>query len=171
MRSLSSSELGFSGTYTGTAKQNTQILNYLKKNGYKNGKYRLSKDELAWTQEGGNLEAIIRPSDGAILTPLVKDDTILKPSATANIFNFANDPSKFVRDNLDISGSISNVPVQSFGGNTYDNDFSMQVVLPNVQNYEQFKYAMQHDKGFEKMVRAMTVDKMFGGSSLKKYQC
>ena len=72
---------------------------------------------------------------------------------------------------MNIGNSVSGAPSQSVVGNTYDNDFSMQVVLPNVQNYEQFKYAMQHDKGFEKMVRAMTVDKMFGGSSLKKYNC
>lgn len=164
-------ELGFSGTYTGSEKQNTQILNYLKKNGYRTGKYRLSKDELNWTQEGRNLEAIVRPSDGAILTPLAKDDSILKASATSNIFNFANDPNGFIRDVLNVGTSTSNVPSQSVVGNTYDNDFSIQIELPNVQNYEQFKYAMQHDKGFEKMVRAMTVDKMFGGSSLKKYKC
>ena len=162
--------MGFLGMYIGSAKQNMQMLSWMKQNGYKNGKYKLSRDELAWTQENGNLEAIIRPSDGAILTPLMKDDTILKHSATSNIFNFANDPSGFIRDNLNIGNSITNVPSQSSVGNTYDNDFSMQVILPNVQNYEQFKYAMQHDKSFEKMVRAMTVDKMFGGSSLKKYK-
>lgn len=165
------SELGFSGTYTGSAKQNTQILNYLKKNGYRTGKYKLSKDELNWTQEGRKLEAIIRPSDGAILTPLAQNDSVLKASATSNIFDFANDPSGFIRDNLNIGSAISNAPSQNVVGNTYDNDFSIQIELPNVQNYEQFKYAMQHDKGFEKMVRAMTVDKMFGGSSLKKYKC
>ena len=165
------SEMGFSGTYTGSAKQNTQMLSWMKKNGYKNGHYRLSKNELAWTQEGRGMEAIIRPSDGAILTPLVKDDSVLKASATSNMFNFFNDPSSFIRDNLNIGNSVSGIPSHSASGNTYDNDFSMQVVLPNVQNYEQFKYAMQHDKSFEKMVRAMTVDKMFGGSSLKKYNC
>lgn len=164
-------ELGFSGTYTGSAKQNNQILDYLKKNGYRTGVYKLAKDELAWTQEGRNLEAIIRPSDGAILTPLAKNDSVLKASATANIFDFANNPSEFIRSNLNIEGSISNVPTKNAGSNTYYNEFGIQIELPNVQNYEQFKYAMQHDKSFEKMVRAMTVDKMFGGSSLKKYNC
>lgn len=163
------SELGFSGTYTGSEEQNIKMLDYLKKNGYKQGKYRLSRNELAWTQEGKKLEAIIRPSDGAILTPLARNDSVLKASATSNIFNFANDPSKFIRDNLNIANSVANNPSQNIAGNTYDNDFSIQIELPNVTNYEQFKYAMQHDKSFEKMVRAMTVDKMFGGSSLKKY--
>lgn len=164
-------EMGFSGTYTGSAKQNSQMVAWMKKNGYRTGVYKLSKDELAWTQEGRDLEAIIRPSDGAILTPLAKNDSVLKASATANIFDFANNPSEFIRNNLNIEGSISNVPAQTVGGNTYHNEFGIQIELPNVQNYEQFKYAMQHDPKFEKMVRAMTVDKMFGGSSLKKYNC
>ena len=165
------SELGFSGTYTGSEKQNTQLLNYLKKNGYKNGRYKLSKDELAWTQEGRKMEAIIRPSDGAILTPLAQDDSILNANATSNLFNFSNDPSGFIRDNLNITNSISDNPSKNAVGNTFDNDFSFKIELPNITNYEEFKYAMQHDKGFERMVRAMTVDKMFGGSSLKKYKC
>lgn len=163
-------ELGFSGTYTGSDKQNIQILNAMKKMGYKQGHYKLSKDELAWTQEGRKTEAIIRPSDGAILTPLAKDDSILKASATSNMFSFFNDPSTFIRDNLNVASSISNAPAQNVVGGTYDNDFNMQVVLPNVTNYEQFKHEMQHDKNFENMIRAMTVDKMFGGSSLKKYK-
>ena len=164
-------EMGFSGKYTGSASQNSQMVKWMKENGYKQGKYRLSKDELAWTQEGGGMEAIIRPSDGAILTPLAKHDSILKASATSNIFDFANDPNGFIRDNLNIGSISSDIPIKAISNDTYDNDFSMQVVLPNVQNYEEFKYAMQHDKSFEKMVRAMTVDKMFGGSSLKKYSC
>ena len=164
------SDMGFSGTYTGSAKQNTQMISWMKENGYRNGKYRLSKDELAWTQEGRQLEAIIRPSDGAILTPLAQDDSILKASATSNIFDFANDPSGFIRDNLNIGNNVSGMPSQSVVGNTFDNDFSIQIELPNVQNYEQFKYEMQHDKSFEQMIRAMSVDKMFGGSSLKKYK-
>lgn len=116
------------------------------------------------------MEAIIRPSDGAILTPLAEDDSILKPSATSNIFNFANDPNKFIRDNLGIENNVSTTPMRNNIGNAYDNDFNMTITLPNVENYEQFKYAMQHDKSFEGMIRAMTVDKMFGGSSLKKYK-
>lgn len=164
-------DMGFSGTYTGSFKQNTQMLNWMKKNGYKNGHYKLSRDELAWTQEGRKMEAIIRPSDGAILTPLAQDDSILKASATSNIFNFANDPSGFIRDNLNIRNPVSDTLTKNSIGNTFDNDFSFKIELPNVTNYEEFKYAMQHDKGFESMVRAMTVDKMFGGSSLKKYKC
>lgn len=47
----------------------------------------------------------------------------------------------------------------------------LNINLPNVTNYEEFKHAMQHDKEFEKMVQAMTTDKLTGGSKLRKYYC
>jgi hypothetical protein len=164
------SKMGFSGVYTSSYQQNVNMLEWMKKQGYRNGVYNLSKDELAWTQEGNKLEAIIRPSDGAILTPLAKNDSVLKHSATANLFNFANDPSEFIRNNLNMFDHTSGITNKHCVGSTYNNDMDIRIELPNVTNYEEFKYAMQHDKSFEKIVRAMTVDKMFGGSSLKKYK-
>lgn len=137
--------------------------------GYASGVRRLSRDEIAWTQENG-LEAIIRPSDGAILTPLAKGDSVLNANATASLFDFANNPAEFIRSHMKNNNAITDVVAHGVGGNTYDNEFNIQIALPNVSNYEQFKYAMQHDPRFEQMIRAMTVDRMFGGSSLKKYR-
>lgn len=138
---------------------------------YKTGVQNLKDDEVAWTQDGGQ-EFIIRPSDGAILTPLAKYDSVLNTNASNNLWDVANNPSDFIRDSLNIDKASTQIPVaNNISGNSYDNDFEMNINLPNVMNYEQFKYAMQHDKNFEKMVRAMTVDKLFGGSSLKKFNC
>lgn len=137
--------------------------------GYASGVRKLSRDEIAWTQENG-LEAIIRPSDGAILTPLAKGDSVLNANATASLFDFANNPAEFIRSHMKNNNAIADVVTHEVGGNTYDNEFNIQIALPNVSNYEQFKYAMQHDPRFEQMIRAMTVDRMFGGSSLKKYR-
>jgi len=137
--------------------------------GYASGAYRISKNQLAWTQEGRDLEAIIRPSDGAILTPLARNDSVLNASATANLFDFANNPSQFIKDNLDI-GHATDVHPYQIVGNTYDNDFSIQIALPNVSNYEQFKRELQQDKSFERMIKAMTTDRLFGGSSISKYK-
>lgn len=137
--------------------------------GYASGAYRISRNQLAWTQEGRNLEAIIRPSDGAILTPLARNDSVLNASATANLFDFANNPSQFIKDNLDI-GHVTDVQPHQIVGNTYDNDFSIQIALPNVSNYEQFKRELQQDKSFERMIKAMTTDRLFGGSSINKYK-
>lgn len=68
--------------------------------GYASGAKKIKEDEMAWTQEGRKTEAIIRPSDGAILTPLAQNDSVLNADATSNLFDFANDPKKFIGDNL-----------------------------------------------------------------------
>jgi len=141
-----------------------------KTTGYASGAYRISKNQLAWTQEGRNLEAIIRPSDGAILTPLARNDSVLNAHATANLFDFANNPSQFIKDNLDLDKVSANVEPKTFVGNTYDNDFAIQIDLPNVTSYSQFVHELQHDPSFERMIKAMTIDKMFGGSSMNKYR-
>lgn len=130
------------------------------------GAKRINSNTTAWTQEEGQ-EVIIRPSDGAILTPLARNDSVLTASATSNIWNMANDPEKFIRENIKVNST--DIPaVKEFNNNSIDADFS--ITLPNVQSYEDFKYAMQHDKSFETMVRSMTVDRLFGKSSLRKYK-
>ena len=126
---------------------------------------------MAWTNENGNSEVIIRKSDGAILTPLAKGDMILNGYATDNLFSIANDPSKFIRDNLFGSSQYNGTSnINNVNSNYSVSVDNINFNLPNVKNYEDFFYAAQHDKRFEKMVQAMTVDKLFGGSSLKKYR-
>ena len=152
--------------YTGTKNQNKKLLEAIKNSGYASGIRRIKENELAWTQEKGR-EAIIRPSDGAILTPLAKGDSVLKSSATSNLFDFANNPAEFINGlglNMDGNPNVTQNTV------TNNSNVNLEVTLPNVKNYEDFKYAMQHDKNFEKMIQSMTTDRLFGGSSLKKYR-
>lgn len=152
--------------YTGTKNQNKKLLEAIKNSGYASGIRRIKENELAWTQEKGR-EAIIRPSDGAILTPLAKGDSVLKASATSNLFDFANNPAEFINGlglNMDGNPNVTQNTV------TNNSNVNLEVTLPNVKNYEDFKYAMQHDKNFEKMIQSMTTDRLFGGSSLKKYR-
>lgn len=136
---------------------------------YATGVKNLSKDQLAWTQENGKLEYVIRPSDGAILTPLAKNDSVLNASASSNLWSVANNPEQFIRDNLGLS-AILTPTVQKSTENTYNGDMNFSVTLPNVQNYEQFKYAMQRDKSFERFIRSVSVDRLFGKSSISKYK-
>lgn len=65
-------------------------------NGFKNlfgshakGARRIKHNELAWTQENGNEEWIVRKSDGAILTPLSQGDGVLPPDITARLYDLA----------------------------------------------------------------------------------
>ena len=64
--------------------------------------------------------------------------------------------------------NIPSIPSTS-NGNTFNNDMSFEINLPNVTNYEQFIYTMQRDKRFEKIVQSMTTSRVIGKSSLNKF--
>lgn len=134
---------------------------------YKNGARKIDDDDVAWTQEGGQEEYIVRPSDGAILTPVAKSDSVLNAEASGNIWNMANAPAEFIRDNLKLG--VGNVPtVTNTQGNYTQNLENVVFSFPNVQNYDEMLRAMQNDKNFERLVSSMTVDRLAGGSALAK---
>ena len=144
-------------------------LGWLKKNqisGYATGKKNFLDNEIAWTQENGK-EFIVRPSDGAILTPIAKGDGVLNAQASGNIWNMANSPAEFIKDNLNLSAT--NVPNgSSVQNHTVQNFEQIVFSMPNVRNYEQLLAEMQKDKNFERLVLSMSVDRLAGKSSLAK---
>lgn len=133
---------------------------------YALGAKNIRNNEMAWTQENGS-EMIMRPSDGAILTPLAKNDSVLTSAASSNIWNMANNPSDFIKDNLDLDKIDTGANV----GNktTYTQNLDKVVFnLPNVKNYDELLKSMQHDKNFERLIMSMTIDPLAGKSSLAK---
>ena len=63
--------------------------------GHATGAKRIKHSETAWTQEKG-AELIIRPSDGAILTPLKTNDAVIPANLTENLFKWgAINPDSF----------------------------------------------------------------------------
>ena len=134
--------------------------------GYATGKKNLLDNELAWTQENGK-EFIVRPSDGAILTPLAKSDSVLKAKASGNIWDMANNPSEFIKDNLNLGAA--NVPNNSSVNNNVTQNFENVVFsMPNVHSYNELLTQMAKDKDFEKLILSMSVDRLAGKSSLAK---
>ena len=143
-------------------------LNQLK--GYASGIMRVPNDQLAWTQEQGE-EAIVR-NDGSILTPLSRDVSVLNADMTKNLWDFMGNPGSFLSDYSDgfinsekysTKNEESNVNIASVFDNVTFN-------LPNVQNTDDFIKEMARNKKFEKMVCAMTIDRVMGKSSLAKYK-
>ena len=131
------------------------------------GVRRVPKDDVYWTQELGQ-EYIVRPSDGAILTPLKAGDAVLNNIATDNIWKAGNDPMGYVKDALlgtDLASISSNNT-----GNYVQNFENITFSMPNVKNYEQLIEQMQSDKGFEKLILSMSVDRLAGGSAFGKYK-
>lgn len=144
-------------------------LGWLKLNqisGYATGKKNFLSDEVAWTQEAGR-EFIIRPSDGAILTPLAKGDSVLNAAASSNLWNMANSPAEFIRDSLGI-GNIG-APVGSGAQTSVEQNFeNVNFVMPNVKNYDEMLAQMRRDPNFQRLIDAMGVDQIAGKSSLRK---
>ena len=139
-------------------------LNQLK--GYASGIMRVPNDQLAWTQEQGE-EAIVR-NDGSILTPLSRDVSVLNADMTKNLWDFMGNPGSFLNDYSDGEKfGVKNVDNSSSVVNQFDN---LTFNLPNVQNSDDFIKEMAKNKKFEKMVCAMTIDRVMGGSSLAKYK-
>lgn len=144
-------------------------LGWLKLNqlsGYSIGKKKFLGDEYAWTQEDGQ-EYIIRPSDGAILTPIAKSDSVLTSAASNNIWNMANSPAEFIKDNLNLGSA--NVPNNSNVQSNYTQNFDKVIFnMPNVHGYNELLSEMQKDPKFEKLILSMTFDQVTGKSSLAK---
>jgi hypothetical protein len=148
-------------------KYNVGDLDQYNKKNYKTGVYKINKPELAWTQEGHKQEFIVRPSDGAILTPLAKGDSVLNANASNNIWSMANSPAEFIKDNLNLG--VANVPNNSNVQSNYTQHLDKVVFnLPNVKNYEELLSAMQKDKNFERLILSMSIDRLAGKSSLAK---
>ena len=144
-------------------------LGWLKLNqlsGYASGKKNLLGSKAAWTQENGQ-EFIVRPSDGAILTPLAKGDSVLTAAASSNIWDMANNPADFIRNNLNLDnvGTSANHGNQT---NVIQNIDSVVFSMPNVKNYNEMLTTMQNDRNFERLINAMTIDRLNGKSSLAK---
>ena len=135
-------------------------------NAFKTGARNIDESQWAWTQEQGK-EFIVRPSDGAILTPVAKGDSVLTAAASNNIWNMANNPSDFIRDNLNIGSA--NVPNDSNVQNNFEQHIDNVVFsMPNVKNYEQMLDSMKKDPNFDRLIEAMTLGKLAGKSSLAK---
>lgn len=148
-------------------KYNKQLIAWMKKRGYASGVQGVPRDEFAWTQENGP-ETIIRKSDGALLTQLKKGDSVLNRDATSNIWDMANNPHDFIARamNFGVNWPVAKVPGNT--GGDIKNSIDMEIVLPNVSNYNDFMNSARSDPKFEKLVQAMTVDRLAGRNTKGK---
>jgi hypothetical protein len=133
---------------------------------YASGKQNFMNDEVAWTQDGGR-EFIVRPSDGAILTPIAKGDSVLTSTASKNIWSMANTPTEFIREHLKFE--TTNIPNGSATQSSYTQHIDNVVFrMDNIKNYEEMLSAMKADKNFERLILSMSIDRIAGKSGLAK---
>lgn len=135
--------------------------------GYKTGSKYISKDQLAWTNEGGNPETIIT-GDGSILTPLPKGSSVLNTEAHNNLWDMATDPSDFIKRNLDID--TSTLLAQNNKPSQVNNTISINIPIDRVQDYNDFIKQLQNDPKAEKLIQSIAFDQVTGRGRLGKYK-
>lgn len=123
--------------------------------GYKHGTRSVGVDGLYWTNEGIP-ETIIRKSDGAVLTKLNSGDTVFNGDATKNMWDFANNPEKFLRA-MGVNNNFGN-------GNNVDLTFN----LNGLNSPTEFMNALRKDKKFERLIQEITIGRVGGRGSLAK---
>lgn len=143
--------------------------------GYAKGTDNVPYDQMAFLNEHGNQETIIRKSDGAILKPLSKGDKVLNPKATKALYNIANDYShNFNNAGLEHIDSAIHEISKMRNNMVNNSEVHLTMNLPNVTNYDEFiervPYDLVHNKKFVGAIQAMTVGEISGGSSLAKYK-
>lgn len=144
--------------------------------GYKTGKFRIDRDQLGITQEEGN-ELILGRSDGAMIMPnkkgqltsLKRGDAVVDANGTDNLLSLANNPNGYVQRMVNrVKSEDYRMKGEVIGSQT-QNEININVELGNVQDYNDFLIQMQHDPKFERMIQAMSIDRIAGKSSLGKY--
>lgn len=142
--------MSMGGTYTGSSSQNVKLINLLKSNGF---------------ATGGTVGSLVKKSgeDGFILAHSGEEvlsipKLELASSMVDQLIDFAN-----LQPPLNKVSQIRNQE------KTVNNDVNMQIVLPNVKDYEQFEKELLRSKKFESVVQSITFDRVTGRNSLKKF--
>lgn len=135
--------------------------------GYRTGIKAIPEDELVWTNEGGDPETIIR-KDGSILTPVKRGDSVYSTEAHNNLWDMANDPSEFIKKNLDVSGST--LPKPDVAQSQINNTISINIPIDKVLDYNDFIRQMQSDPKAERLIQSIAFDQLTGRGKMGKYK-
>ena len=138
----------------------------LKKKGWKKGTASVPSTGMAWTNEGRKAEAIIRKSDGAILTPLNKGDSVIPNSAMKNMYQALTNPAKYLKQ-------YTTPDVKVIQSNNNSNNqppvVNMQFIANGVQDANRFVNDLMNNKKLEKWVQEVTLGQANGNNNYKKY--
>lgn len=119
-----------------------------------------------------------------------KPEMVLNPQDTQNFIDFNNRLKEISKQPISYAGQeISNHEWQidhslirseidknlsHLPSHDTSKNISVQfgdINIDHVDDYDDFLVKLQRDTNFEKMIRAMTIDRNFGGSAMAKYKC
>lgn len=131
--------------------------------GFASGTRRVGQNGMFWTNENSP-ETIVRKSDGAILTKLNVGDMVLPTQARNNFWKMMTDPQSFFGGlGLQASEMVGNVNTNN------DVSVNMNITLPNVKNYEEFKTQLKNDSNVEKFIQEVTFGQIAGHGKFRKF--
>ena len=151
-------KMGFGGRYTGSAEQNTRMVQWMKSHGL---------------HRGGEIGDLIKGTNDTGFALVKTGETVLTEQATRNLKDTLLLANPFVESIRKMNEKFKNTPMagmgdtQNVGNVTLDID---NITLPNVKNYDEFKTALLSDSHFEKVMGHIMADKMLGGNSLNKFR-
>lgn len=137
--------------------------------GYRTGKPLIDKNQLAWTQEVGG-ELVLGRSDGAILTPLKRGDAVVNKEGTDQVVEFAKNPKAFIGKSLNELTQEMPVTRNDSVGNTIQNEFSVNIGIDHVNDYNDIVEKMQKDQNVKRLFQSIGFDEIMGKGSLNKYK-
>lgn len=145
--------------YTGSDYQNIRMLDWLKEHGYAKGKKRGEYSTgYHLVGEEGN-EFMI--TNGA-LREVGTEDTIFTADMAKNIADFSIDPTQYLSSHM----PLSNVKPASIPNNVTSNVDTIEISLPNVTNYAEFKTQLMNDRGFKNYMSEATLGVALGHNEL-----
>lgn len=145
--------------YTGSDYQNIRMLDWLKEHGYAKGKKRGEYSTgYHLVGEEGN-EFMI--TNGA-LREVGTEDTIFTADMAKNIADFSIDPTQYLSSHM----PLPNVKPASIPNNVTSNVDTIEISLPNVTNYTEFKTQLMNDRGFKSYVSEATLGVALGHNEL-----
>lgn len=145
--------------YTGSDYQNIRMLDWLKEHGYAKGKKRGEYSTgYHLVGEEGN-EFMI--TNGA-LREVGTEDTIFTADMAKNIADFSVDPTQYLSSHM----PLPNVKPASIPNNVTSNVDTIEISLPNVTNYTEFKTQLMNDRGFKSYISEATLGVALGHNEL-----
>lgn len=139
----------------------------LKQKGWKKGTSSVPSNGYAWTNEGFKAEAIIRKSDGAILTPLNRGDSVIPSNAMKNMYQALTNPEKYLKQYT--TPDVRVVQANNGKGGSTPATINMQFIANGVQDANKFVNDLMNNKKLEKWIQEVTLGQANGNNSFRKY--
>lgn len=161
------SAMNGSGTYVGSASQNTFMIRTMKSAGYKVGSSNIPYNQSNWIHED---ELVYRASDGGLLMPLGSGDKVFTKEMSDKLWNMAKMDFRPVLPSYD----LSNLNTRSNGDSSIGDitfDIKMYGVNDIHEMAEQVKTVYQNNVGnLRKTIKADIYGGMMGKNSLNRYK-